>query len=224
MLSALKWFTVVLAALIFSLVGFCVIVAIEPYRQVTTELHAAPPLDTYPPLVVTAVLVAVDPEFLESPRTEAIRRLFQALYFTPGEMLKGSTLTGQLIRSTIVTLRYRHINELSVTTAVDALWPKNQILSAYLGKVYLGTNASGPIYGFKKASSAYFQKPLESLSVAEVALLAALIRGPSYFSPIQHPERALQRRANVLQSLKDRGAITESQFNEAVRSPIPKQV
>lgn len=224
MLHILKWFTLLLEVLAFSLAGFCIVVALEPYGQITAELRSAPSLDTYPPLVVKAVLVAEDPLFLDSSRTETLRRVFQVFSYRPGQKLQGATITGQLVRNSITFQRYRILNDISVSVAVDALWSKNQILSTYLGKVFLGSSADGPIRGFRKASYLYYGKPLESLGVAEVALLAGLVKGPSVYSPIIHPERALDRRATVLQSLKESGAISESQFNEAIKSPLPKDL
>jgi penicillin-binding protein 1B len=223
MLRILKWFTLLLGVLAFLLAGFCIVVAVEPYHQVTAELRSAPSLDTYPPLVVKALLVAEDPLFLDSSRAETLSRVFQIFSYKPGQKLQGATITGQLVRNAITFQRYRILNDISVAVAVDALWSKNQILSTYLGKVYLGSSANGPIRGFRKASYLYYGKPLESLGIAEVALLAGLVKGPSFYSPIIRPERALDRRTTVLQSLKESGDITESQFNEAIKSPLPTE-
>jgi penicillin-binding protein 1B len=221
MLNKLKWCILLLGGLAFLIVGFCIAKAAEPYRQIKAELSSAPSLDSYPPLVVKAVLLAEDPLFLESSRTETLRRIFQVFSYRSGQKLQGSTITGQLVRGVNTFQQYRRLNEITVSVVVDILWTKSQILSAYLGKVYLGSSVDVPIRGFRMASYLYYGKPLESLGVAEIAMLAALIKGPSFYSPIISPERALKRRATVLQSLKESGAITQSQFIEAIKSPLP---
>jgi len=218
-----KWFTLLLGGLAFLLSGFCLVVAIDPYRQISAELGAAACLDTYPPLLVKAVLLAEDPLFLDSSSTETLRRVFQVFSYRSGRKLEGATITGQLVRTSLTSRRYRILNELSVSVAVDTIWSKQQILATYLGKVCLGISANGPIYGFRQAAYFYYGKPLEALAVAELALLAALARGPSYYSPVTNPEHAFDRRAAVLQSLKDSGAISDSQFNQAIKSPLLDQ-
>ena len=71
-------------------------------------------------------------------------------------------------------------------------------MNAYINEIYLGQDGQRAIHGFGLASQFYFGKPLAELQLHEVALLVAIVRGPSYYDPRRHPQRVRERRDLVL--------------------------
>jgi penicillin-binding protein 1B len=217
----LKWTAIGLTLVVLSLFSYCIVVTVEPYSEVAAKLRAAPAISD-PPLAAQAALAAEDPRFLQSSRVATLQRLAQIFFHEPGQPFKGASISTQLVRN-VLGSRRTLIGEVGTALAIDALWSKERVLSAYLREVHLGQSSNDPAIGFEAASLRYFRKPLRSLSVADMALLAGLIKGPSYYSPFKRPDRALERRASVLESLKQSGVITEQQFNEANRAPLPTE-
>ena len=84
---------------------------------------------------------------------------------------------------------------------------KQQIFEFYANRVDLGQRGSFTISGFAQASQAYFNKDLKDVTPAEAALIAGIIQAPSYLSPYRHPERALERRNLVLDSMVETHAL-----------------
>lgn len=116
----------------------------------------------------------------------------------------GSTLTQQLVKNYFLThektLR-RKFNEFIMALLLEYHYSKQDILSAYLNEVYLGQNGARAIHGFGTASEFYFSKPLRELNTSEVALLAGMVKGASYYNPRRHPKRAIARRNLVLDEM-----------------------
>jgi len=127
----------------------------------------------------------------------------------------GSTITQQLIRSSFLTLEKtaeRKIREIILSLELERRYSKDQILEWYLNQVPFGSNA----YGVEAASQTFFQKPAKDVSLAEAAILAALIRAPSYLSPYgQNNEELLKRKDYVLGQMAAAGFISETQASEA---------
>lgn len=119
--------------------------------------------------------------------------------------------------------RRKLLAEMCTTVAVDALWPKRKVLAAYLRVAYLGVKDDVPIIGFEDAAAAYFGKSLISLSIAETALLAGLVKDPTIYSPAKHPDRARDRRRVVLEAMKRSRTITGREFNRALEEPLPNE-
>ena len=109
----------------------------------------------------------------------------------------------------------RKIQESLLALQIERHYSKQQIFTMYCNQIYL----SHGNYGFEAASEYYFGKPVGKLNVQEAALLAGLIRGPSY-SPILHPQRALARRNLVLDLMARSGKITETQSRQAIPQPL----
>ena len=131
----------------------------------------------------------------------AIVRAFLANIRAGGVVQGGSTLTQQLVKNFFLSSErslLRKINEAIMALLVEWHYNKNEILEAYLNEVYLGQDGNRAIHGFGLASYFYFERPLTELSVDQYALLVALVKGPSYYNPRRHPERALSRRNRVL--------------------------
>lgn len=130
----------------------------------------------------------------------------------------GSTLTQQLVKNLYLnrerTLR-RKIEEAVMAISLDYHFSKQQILAAYVNEIYLGQDGVRAIHGFALAAQHYFARPLTELRLDELALLAALPRGASYYNPLRWPERAVQRRNVVLASMASQGFITAEQLEIA---------
>src|ERR1700737_989048 len=97
---------------------------------------------------------------------------------------------------------------------------KQQIFDFYANRVDLGQRGSLTISGFAQASQAYFNKDLKDLSPAEAALIAGIIQAPSYLSPYRHPERALERRNLVLDTMVETHTLTQADAEKAKATPL----
>ena len=131
----------------------------------------------------------------------------------------ASTLTMQLARNLFLTpdrTFRRKLQEVFLSIQIERNFTKEQIFTLYANQIYLGQGA----YGFEAGAEYYFSKPALQLTLPEAALLAALPRGPVYYSPITHPERALRRRNIVLNSMLGDGLITQQQAEAAKATPL----
>jgi penicillin-binding protein 1B len=125
----------------------------------------------------------------------------------------GSTLTMQLVRSYFLSNRQtytRKVREALMSLVLELRHDKDEILLAYVNEIYLGQDGARAVHGFGLASRFYFGKPLAELDVHEIALLVTIVRGPSYYDPRRNPERALARRALVLEQMRSSGLITDA--------------
>lgn len=130
----------------------------------------------------------------------------------------GSTITQQVAKGFLSqdqTLS-RKLREAILSVRMESRLTKEEILEIYLNKIFLGHGA----YGVAAAASRYFGKELSDLSLAECALVAGLARAPSRYSPVSSPERALERRAVVLQDMVEAGYITADERDAAQAEPI----
>ncbi|HSD74720.1 MAG TPA: penicillin-binding protein 1B [Steroidobacteraceae bacterium] len=135
----------------------------------------------------------------------------------------GSTLTQQLVRSYFLDDRqtlWRKIKEALMAVILDARFEKTDLMNAYINEIYLGQDGQRAIHGFGLASQFYFGKPLSELNLSEIALLVAVVRGPSYYDPRKHPERARERRDLVLRLLSDFGAVGQKDALKALEQPL----
>ncbi len=115
----------------------------------------------------------------------------------------GAQLLPQSSRQTLS----RKLREAVMAMALDAHFTKADLMNAYINEIFLGQDGDRAIHGFGLASQFYFGKPLAELDLSEVALLVAVVRGPSYYDPRRHPERALQRRNLVLKIIAEQGVV-----------------
>jgi penicillin-binding protein 1B len=135
----------------------------------------------------------------------------------------GSTLTQQLVRSYFLSTRQtlsRKLREAVMAIALDAHFTKADLMNAYINEIFLGQDGDRAIHGFGLASQFYFGKPLSELDLAEVALMVAIVRGPSYYEPRRHPDRALLRRNLVLKEMADQHIVKAADAAAAARSPL----
>ncbi len=132
----------------------------------------------------------------------------------------GSTITQQLIRSVYLTNQktfVRKVREIVLSVEIERRYSKDQILDWYLNKIPFGQNT----YGVQAASQTYFNKPSSDLTLAQAAILVALIPAPSYYSPYgSHKDLLLQRKDHILERMKGLGYINDQQLVEAKKETI----
>jgi len=184
-----------------------------------------------PPNLINAVLAAEDRRFFDHPGISFMDAA-RALWFDLGIWVRGrkgvrpqgaSTLTMQLARSFFLTreLSYkRKAAEIVIALQLERRFEKEEIFELYANEIYLGQRGSFTIHGFGEAARSYFDKDISQLTLAESALLAGIIRGPSYYSPFRKPQNAVPRRNYVLDAMVETGAITAAEANAAKQAPI----
>src|ERR1700676_1030658 len=172
--------------------------------------------DEIPQNLVQAVLAIEDRRFFEHGGVNYFRLLEATVKdVTSGQKQQGgSTLTMQLARGFFLTPEKRikrKIIEIVITFQLEHRFTKKQIFEMYANQINLGQRGSFAINGFGDAAQSYFGKDLKQLDLGESALLAGMIQRPNYFSPFRHPDRAIERRNLVLDTMVETGAITKDQ-------------
>lgn len=126
----------------------------------------------------------------------------------------GSTLTQQLVKNFYLTDQqtlWRKLIEAPMALLLNIHYSKDEVLEVYLNEVFAGQAGKRAIHGFGLASRFYFGQPVGELKLHQVALLVGLVKGPSFYNPQRHPQRALKRRNLVLSILAQQGVISEAQ-------------
>src|ERR1019366_6910389 len=111
---------------------------------------------------------------------------------------------------------HRKVQETMLAIQIERRFTKEQIFTLCANQIFLGHG----VYGFEAGSEFYFSKPARELTIEEAALLAGLPKGPSAYSPINNPEKALRRRNLVINNLMEDGRITAQQAQEAKSRPV----
>ncbi|HEY6489532.1 MAG: PBP1A family penicillin-binding protein [Terracidiphilus sp.] len=182
--------------------------------------------DELPPNLVRAVVAIEDRRFFDHGGVDYIRILGAIRNdLTPGHhyVEGGSTLTMQLARGFFLTPERRikrKLKEIVITFQLEHRFTKKQIFAMYANEINLGQRGSFAINGFGEAAQAYFGKDVRQLDLAECALLAGIIQSPNRLSPFRHPERSMERRNLVLDSMVETGTITKEQAEEAKDEPL----
>lgn len=135
----------------------------------------------------------------------------------------GSTLTQQLAKNMFLNRDrtiIRKINEAFIAVLLDAQYSKDEIFEAYINEVYLGQNFNRAVHGFGLASRFYFGKTLYELEPHEMAVLIAMVKGPSYYNPRSQSERTQNRRDLVLRLMVENNLLSAQQYEYAVSQPI----
>ena len=163
-------------------------------------------INQVPPMLVATLLAVEDHRFYQHHGVSPVSIARAAVEnLKSGSIVQGgSTITQQLVKNYYLTLERslrRKINEAAMALLLELHYDKQQILEAYINEVYLAQSGGRAIHGFGLASQHYFNKPLNELSIDQMALLIAVIRGPNYYNPWRHPERALARRNRILDLL-----------------------
>jgi len=173
-----------------------------------------------PDSVQKAFIAAEDRRFFQHHGVDerGIIRAFIGNLADPGRPQGGSTITQQVVKNLLVgdDVTYeRKIREMIVASRVESTLSKPEILELYLNSAYLGRGA----WGVEMAARSYFGKSAKDLTIAEGAMLAGLLKGPSFFNPDRHPERAKERLAYVLSRMKEDGVISAEEKDRALAAP-----
>jgi penicillin-binding protein 1A len=181
--------------------------------------------DELPQEVVHAFVAAEDDRFFSHPGVDYQGLVRAAIaYVTTGERRQGgSTITMQVARNFLLTAEktfLRKVREIFLALRIEGALTKEEILTLYLNKIFLGQRA----FGVGAAAEVYYGKPLAQLRLDEIATLAGLPKAPSTDNPVTSPERALHRRAYVLRRMLELGFIDEATFRAANDAPISASV
>ena len=181
--------------------------------------------DEIPKLMVDAVLAIEDRRFFQHGGVNFLR-LAEATWVDVihgRHEQGGSTITMQLSRAFFLTPQKtvkRKLSEMLIALEMEQKLSKQQIFEFYANRVDLGQRGSFTISGFAQASQAYFNKDLKDVTPAEAALIAGIIQAPSYLSPYRHPERALERRNLVLDSMVETHTLSQADAEKAKATPL----
>lgn len=162
-----------------------------------------------PDHVEQAFIAVEDSRFYEHHGID-LQAVLRALYvdLLAGEKRQGgSTITQQLAKRVFLTSEktwLRKTKEAIIAINLERMYSKKKILEMYLNQIYFGNGA----YGIQAAAKLYFNKDVQELTVSEGALLAAILKAPSYYDPLDHPERAKQRRNLILSLMAEQGWIS----------------
>ena len=177
--------------------------------------------DETPKALIDAVLASEDDNFFNHFGIDPMGLIRAALAnLQSGRTGQGaSTITMQVARNFYLTREKtytRKIKEVLLAVKLEQILEKEEILSLYLNKIFLGHRA----YGFGAASEVYYGKNLDELSLAQLAMLAGLPKAPSTFNPIRNPERATVRRNYVLKRMRTLEWIDQISYEKAIESPV----
>jgi penicillin-binding protein 1B len=178
-----------------------------------------------PPLLRSGIKLIEDRRFDEHHGIDAhgIARALWADIRARRLVQGGSTLTQQLVKNYFLSDEQsfsRKATEAIMAMQLEAHFSKEEILVAYLNEVYLGQDGSRAIHGFGLGSEYYFAKPLAELDAGEVAMLIGLVKGPSYYDPRRHADRARARRDLVLQQLAEAHLLEAAAAQRAAANPL----
>lgn len=177
------------------------------------------------PLLTQTILAVEDRDFYQHYGVKPLS-IIRALMvnFREGRTVQGgSTLTQQLIKNLFLTHDQsykRKFDEAIMALSLELSYEKEQILEAYLNEVYMGQDGNRSIHGFGMAGRFYFERSIQDLRPKEIALLVGLLKGPSYYDPRRHPERAIQRRNTVLQMMLDQKLIRQDVAENSMKSSL----
>ncbi len=177
--------------------------------------------DQIPPLLAEAFIAAEDDRFFEHPGLDprSLSRAGINLVLTGTKSQGASTITMQLARNFFLSpqkLYIRKAREIFLALQIEHELSKEDILSLYLNKIYLGNHA----YGIGAASEVYYGKDVWQLDLAQIAMIAGLPQAPSTHNPIIDPQGALNRRAYVLGRMRDLGYIDQVAYQRAMAEPV----
>ncbi len=180
-------------------------------------------LSQIPKPVQQAVIAAEDRNFYSEPGVSITGTMRAALTdLTGGDTQGGSTITQQYVKNAYLSSERtlsRKLKELLIAVKLDKEYSKDQILEYYLNTVYFGRGT----YGIEAAAQAYFGQPVSQLDVAQGAVLASLLKAPSYYDPAVNPPAAKGRWAYVVKGLVETKHLTKAQA-DALAYPAVKPV
>jgi penicillin-binding protein 1B len=175
-------------------------------------------LKEVPPALVKS-LIAIEDRTFFSHRGFSPRSLARAALSIGSDRVQGgSTITQQLVKNFFLTPErtvQRKVTELFMAVLLEMHYDKEEILETYLNEIYLGQDRDRAIHGIGLAAQFYFGKQAQHLTLAESALLVGMVKGPVFYDPYRHPQRALERRNLVLRETRELGSITMDEYGAA---------
>ena len=182
-------------------------------------------LEQLPGGLKDALLAVEDPKFYQHGGL-SIRGILRAAWVNIKERRfaqGGSTLTQQLIKNLFLTRERsikRKLTEWPMAIALERRYSKEEILQAFVNEVFFAQDKSRAIHGFGLASLYFFDKPVQELQTHESALLVALLKGPTWYNPLRHQERALERRNLVLRIMHRENLLSADELASATSQPL----
>lgn len=178
-----------------------------------------------PDAVVQAFLAAEDDRFFEHPGVDyqGLVRATLVSMIAGSARQGGSTITMQLARNFYLTREKkirRKLQEIFLALRIERELTKQEILTLYLNKIFLGHRA----YGVAAAAEVYYGKNLDDLDLHEIATIAGLPKAPSTMNPVTNKDLARQRRNYVLRRMFELGFIDSESYQVAVDSPVESQL
>lgn len=174
-----------------------------------------------PPLFIKALLATEDQRYFEHSGVDifGLMRAAVNLVLTGHKSQGGSTITMQVARNFYLTRQKtftRKFEEILLALKINRELGKEKILELYLNKIYFGQQA----YGIGAAAQVYYGKPLNELTLPELATLAGLPQAPSALNPIMHPGAAKIRRDHVLERMYELEYIDKKTYEQAIQAPM----
>ncbi|HWK75780.1 MAG TPA: penicillin-binding protein 1A [Povalibacter sp.] len=181
--------------------------------------------DAIPKQLINAVLAAEDDRFFQHSGVDYPGLLRAVVrHLLSGEKSEGgSTITMQLTRGIFLSPEKsyrRKLLEIFLTLRIEQQFSKQEILTLYMNKMFLGQRA----YGVGAASEVYFGKPVDQLTLPEIALIAGTFRLPSRDNPVANPDLAKHRRSYVLRRMREKNFITAEEHDAAVTAPVESRL
>lgn len=180
------------------------------------------PLSKIPKSVIDAFISVEDRRFFEHNGVDLFRVAGAIIKdIQSGSIAEGgSTITQQLAKNVFLSQEktfWRKTKEMSIAINLERNHSKDEIMEMYLNKIYLGHG----VYGVEAASQLYFNKPVDKLDIAQAAMLAAIPKAPSTYSPFAKPDKAKERRDTILRLMNEQGYITMEQKQQAQEEALP---
>lgn len=192
--------------------------------ELATKRRLYLPIDAIPPQIKAAFVSAEDKNFYHHIGVD-FKGLARALLFNVKNIFNNrrpvgaSTITQQVAKNFLLSgdvKLTRKIKEAILAFRIERAYSKDHILELYLNEINLGRGA----YGIASAALTYFNKSVDQLSLAEIAYLASLPKGPANYDPFKYNERAVIRRNWVLSRMLENGYITKEEAETAQESPL----
>lgn len=178
-----------------------------------------------PQNLIDAITLMEDRKFFEHPGVNwrTIIRAFVRNYEEGSIREGGSTITQQLVKNFWLTQERtykRKLAEAYMSVILETRLTKEQIMAMYCNQIYLGQRSGFSIQGFGEAARSYFNKDISQLNLPESALLGGIIRSPNRYTPIKHPDTAVERRNFVIEEMCKAGKITRAEADKAKDAPL----
>ena len=175
-------------------------------------------LNEVPQYLIDALLVTEDSRFYSHNGVDfkGLMRAIVTLVTKRDKSQGGSTITMQVARNFFLSRKktyLRKLNEILLALKIERALTKEQILTLYLNKIYLGYRA----YGVAAAAQVYYGKKVENITLDEAAIIAGLPKAPSAINPLKNPKAAKKRRDHVLKRMLTNKFISKEVYNENIK-------